>query len=719
MPRGPSAAGGMAGGNDDSETASETSARHTARRARPSAGAMAAGARAASAPVCHVRLAPILRLPQRAGEGAGAGGSHGGGRAVFYDDCARCLIAVEGSQLSIYDAVADVGARGGDGAVVEEGGGVGGIDGETQPSGVMFVNAGPVLGACLRSDRGVLALRRSANEVEFIDRAVGAGGGSGAGGTRALPPSSPAQVAAGSRPQSPAAAAARHREFWQRTSRPGAAILAMFWCEGCPEADMVFATTAGLELYRREGEVGSAARSMRLVSTKRHVGTQLAAYTHASRLALLGKGRRMSGYQFTAQGLARVPSFDLLDDGDGDAGHGDARPPAQVEIVTAYGRVYCAHHTPRSLTLHRFYRDAVEPQLRLALHAPLRSLVAADDALVLVFAARVAMVVDAGSARFDAIAAPLPLGSTDGAAECDAGGADGGGAEGDGLQICAPNCLAYSARTGCAYRLELDLAALAASASDRVEAVGFLQRRQHRPERARALTLRMLRAMLTEREPLTAVGAALDVVCAAHAAAAGAAGRSPRPARHASPDDLVAEVLLPTEEQTLDANDLPYVAHAAIELARACRAAGGPCPVEAQLVVVRCLHRANREDELCALVRSGALGRSAELGRALLGLGSERTKPLALDVLHEARARGDVAVALVAAGEAPSALRYVREHRVEAVTPASFLETSAANGGSALASAVKFCRAHVPAFEQREELAAWRERFDGLSVDDG
>lgn len=622
----------------------------------------------------HVRLSPALRFQAPAAPPGAPSQA-----VVFYDDCAKALICAAGSQVYVYscrEAYGEAGEADGGGGALEE-------FAPPTPTLVLFVTAGPVLDARLSPDGDALALRRSANEVEFVARL----GASSAGAPR---------------------------EFWQRSS---SRILALFWPAGCPACDVALATESGLELYAVEAE---GAR-LRPAGRRAHAGTDAACYTHASRLALLARGRRVRGYQFTAQGLQRVPQFDLVDS---DGGEG----PQQLEVVTAYGRLYCAHRTPSALCLYRFYRDAVEPQLRVALPAPARALCVADNALVLMLGDGIALVLDAGAAHFEPIAAPLPVGGWDEApggmprlAAPPTNLAVGGWEKAPEAEIPpgdapADQAAPPSADSGTLYRLDLDLANIAASAADRVEAVAFLQRRRRQPVRARELTLRMLTAMLAEREPLTAVGAALDVVCAAYAAgsraqaaredAARAAQRQegggaplqqgpPPQSHHASPEDLVHEVLLPAEDSAaVEPAGLPYVAHAAVELARACRAAGVPCPAEAHLAAARCLLRAGRVDELRRLARSGALGVSPELGRELLRGGGARLRPLALEILQQS-AKGEVASALAKAGESPSALRYVREHRVEDVAPAVFLEAAERNGARALASAQKFCASYT------------------------
>ena len=88
-------------------------------------------------------------------------------------------------------------------------------------------------------------------------------------------------------------------------------------------------------------------------------------------------------------------------------------------------------------------------------------------------------------------------------------------------------------------------------------------------------------------------------------------------------------------------------------------------------------------------------------GRAPLSIQRPCRAPLPLlaqikmTPLHIASAKGEVASALAKAGESPSALRYVREHRVEDVAPAVFLEAAERNGARALASAQKFCASYT------------------------
>jgi hypothetical protein len=244
---------------------------------------------------------------------------------------------------------------------------------------VTAVGEGPALAARFSLDGKVLAVQRSATDVEFV-----AAGGSGAG--------------AGA--------------FWQRCRRAGETIVGFFWASSAG-VDFVLATTGGLELYA----LLPARNGLRLVEEKRKAGVAWLLYTHETRLALLGcgpQGNKLFGFQFSGAGHVKLPKFELPVPSSSAAS--PQRPsigPDCVRLLAVYGRLFCAHvdREARTLVLYRFYRDALLRQHSFPLPSASVALSVIDNAVVLhTLDSGVALVLDVLSASTHPLASPLPLG---------------------------------------------------------------------------------------------------------------------------------------------------------------------------------------------------------------------------------------------------------------------------------------------------------------------
>jgi hypothetical protein len=258
------------------------------------------------------------------------------------------------------------------------------------------IGEGPALAARFSLDGKVLAVQRSATDVEF----VAASGGIGTGA------------------------------FWQRCRRAGETIVGFFWASSAG-VDFVLATTGGLELYA----LLPARNGLRLVDEKRKAGVAWLLYTHETRLALLGcgaQGNKLFGFQFSGAGHVKLPKFELPVPSSSAAS--PQRPsigPDCVRLLAVYGRLFCAHvdREARTLVLYRFYRDALLRQHSFPLPSASVALSVIDNAVVLhTLDSGVALVLDVLSASTHPLASPLPLGGVPPGAS--ATGADVGSAGG-------------------------------------------------------------------------------------------------------------------------------------------------------------------------------------------------------------------------------------------------------------------------------------------------
>jgi hypothetical protein len=281
--------------------------------------------------------------------------------SVSYDDGNRLLLVTTGSSVLSYPV--DV-PRWSETA------------GAVSPT-VTAVGEGPALAARFSLDGKVLAVQRSATDVEFV---TSPGGGSAV--------------------------------FWQRCRRAGETILGLFWASSAG-VDFVLATTGGLELYA----LLPARNGLRLVDEKRKAGVAWLLYTHETRLALLGcgpQGNKLFGFQFSGAGHVKLPKFELPVAAGGATLAG--RPcigPDCVRLLAVYGRLFCAHidREARTLVLYRFYRDALLRQHSFPLPSAAVTLSVIDNAIVVhTLDSGVALVLDVLSASTHPLASPLPLG---------------------------------------------------------------------------------------------------------------------------------------------------------------------------------------------------------------------------------------------------------------------------------------------------------------------
>ncbi|GLI64462.1 hypothetical protein VaNZ11_007734 [Volvox africanus] len=498
--------------------------------------------------------------------------------------------------------------------------------------------------------------------------------------------------------------------FVQGTDRGRSEVLCFFFTE-LDGADVVLVTPTGLELLefvpRRQG--------LRLRERLR-MPVEWALYTHETRMVLLGTVAGGSPYikafQFVSSGLVALPPFTAgaaasalalmgpaaagaaaLVAGSPAAAAAVATPPACVaadslRLLKVYGRVYCAHINRRSLKLelYRFYTDTVVLQHTYELFSPHVDLAVIDsvivvhctDAIAAAPLSGVAMLFDVVAPTLQPIANPLPLrplrhglppevGAME--AAISAGGTDGPERNGAGgglkrrLEYLAPNVV-LDRGTQIAYRLALNLPAVAESCSDPAVLVGFLQRRRgpimplpsplgwpgappqppHEQQQPKALLMAVVRNALQERMPMPTVRAIFEDLCAGYAAAldrelamlaaaaplppagmgsqaavasgaaGGPSGASPAPPplpptavpmpQYVTADELAQELFRWLHDE--EVVDAPYLQAALWEYMSAAFAVGIPLPQYLQELSVEILRQQSQEGQVLQLLYSQA-----------------------------------------------------------------------------------------------------------------
>ncbi|XP_047961088.1 regulator of MON1-CCZ1 complex isoform X1 [Salvia hispanica] len=310
-------------------------------------------------------------------------------------------------------------------------------------------------------------------------------------------------------------------------------ILGFFWTD-CPTCDIVFVKTSGLELYT----YGTESRNLQLVQTKK-LSISWYKYTHESRLVLLASGiqcKSFTGFQLSSAGMISLPKFEMAM-AKSEANSNPILAAEDVHIITVYGRIYCLQFDRVTMLLnsYRFYRDAVVQQGSLPVYSE-RIAVSVVDNVLLVHQveARVVIVYDIYADSQAPISAPLPLflrgyskanvafsqtaSKTSGASEsknlCDTEETT----YGDQWKFLVPD-LVLDVSNGSLWKISLDLEGISASSSEVQLILEFLQRRKLEAEKAKQLSLAIVRTIILERKPIPMVARAMDVLLAAYSQA--------------------------------------------------------------------------------------------------------------------------------------------------------------------------------------------------------
>nr|GLL36524.1 uncharacterized protein C18orf8 [Ipomoea trifida] len=351
------------------------------------------------------------------------------------------------------------------------------------------IGVGPVLSIRYSLDLKLLAIQRSAHEVQILHREAG-------------------------------------DIFSQKCKPESESILGFFWTD-CPTCDIVFVKTSGLELFSYNFE----SKSLTSIETKKQTVSWYV-YTHESRLVLLASGmqcKTFKGYQFSSMGIIRLPRFEMAM-AKSEANNVPILAAEDVRVITVYGRIYCLQVDRVAMLLHsyRFYRDAVIPQGSFPIYSNRIAVNVVDNVLLVhQMDAKVVIIYDLFVDSHAPVSSPLPLlmrglpKSNDATSQsmCQKSEASEekelSNAEtimyGDDWTFLVPDFIC-DAGNGLSWKVYLDLEAISASSSEVQLVLEFLQRRILEANKAKQLCLSIARTIILERRPVPVVARAIDVL---------------------------------------------------------------------------------------------------------------------------------------------------------------------------------------------------------------
>ncbi|CAH9068234.1 unnamed protein product [Cuscuta epithymum] len=351
------------------------------------------------------------------------------------------------------------------------------------------IGVGPVLSIRYSLDLKLLAIQRSAHEVQILNREAG--------------------------------------DIFSQKCRPESeSILGIFWTDS-PTCDIVFVKTSGLDLFLYDFE----SKSLHLVETKR-LTVSWYVYTHESRLVLLASGmqcKTFKGYQFSSMGVIRLPRFDMAM-AKSESNNVPILAAEDVHVITVYGRIYCLQVDRVAMLLHiyRFYRDAVIPQGSFPIYSNRVAVNVIDNVLVVhQMDSKVVIMYDIFIGSHAPISSPLPLlmrcipKSIDTSSQSMCQNTQSSEAKdltdaetimyGDSWAFLLPDLICDTSN-GTLWKVYLDLDAISASSSEVQLVLEFLQRRKLEANKAKNLCLSIARTIILERRPVPVVARAMDVL---------------------------------------------------------------------------------------------------------------------------------------------------------------------------------------------------------------
>uniref|UniRef100_A0A0D6QVM2 Uncharacterized protein n=1 Tax=Araucaria cunninghamii TaxID=56994 RepID=A0A0D6QVM2_ARACU len=368
----------------------------------------------------------------------------------------------------------------------------------TDVPNVATINEGPILSIRYSLDGKIIGVQRSPQEIELISLE-------------------------------------KSTVFKQQCKAESECILGFFWTD-CPTCDIVIVKTSGLDLYSLQFELNG----LKFVETKRF-NVSWYVYTHESRLVLLASGmqcKTLTGFQFSAGGIIRLPKFDVRMT----KAEVNKKPVLcleDVHIATMYGRIYCLQvdRVGMQLHLYRFYRDAVVHQGSLPIYSTKVAISVVDNVLLVhQVDAKVVLLYDIFADSKAPISAPLPLlvrgpsgstinstrnkdrqsGSSSQSAEVETLSMVEDSVYRDGWVFLNSDMICDNLH-GFLWRIHLDLEAIAASSSEVPSLLAFLQRRRLKADKAKQLSLEVMRSIILERRTLSVIASAMDILTVSYA----------------------------------------------------------------------------------------------------------------------------------------------------------------------------------------------------------
>ncbi|KAL7138634.1 hypothetical protein ABFS83_10G177200 [Erythranthe nasuta] len=357
------------------------------------------------------------------------------------------------------------------------------------------ISEGPVLSIRYSLDLKLLGVQRSSHEIQIFNKQTG-------------------------------------DTFSQKCRFESESILGFFWTD-CPNYDIVFVKTSGLEFYSYNTE----SKFLHLVETKK-MNISWYIYTHESRLVLLASGmqcKSFTGYQLSSAGIIKLPRFEMAMVKP-EANNKPILAAEDVHIITVYGRIYCLQFDRIGMLLHsyRFYRDAVVQQGSLPVYSNQIAVSVVDNVLLVhQVEAKVVIIYDLFADSQSPISAPLPLfvrGFSRATASSQTAFTASGTSEsknlgdteltiyGDQWNFFVPDLVCDFAN-GFLWKINVDLEAISASSSEVQLILEFLQRRKLEADKAKQLCFAIVRTNILERKPIPVVSRAIDVLLTAYSQA--------------------------------------------------------------------------------------------------------------------------------------------------------------------------------------------------------
>ncbi|XP_042048404.1 regulator of MON1-CCZ1 complex isoform X2 [Salvia splendens] len=565
--------------------------------------------------------------------------------------------------------------------------------------------------------------------------------------------------------------------FSQKCRSESESILGFFWTD-CPTCDIVFVKTSGLELYT----YGTESRNLQLVQTKK-LSISWYIYTHESRLVLLASGiqcKSFTGFQLSSAGMISLPKFEMAM-AKSEANSKPILAAEDLHIITVYGRIYCLQFDRVAMLLnsYRFYRDAVVQQGSLPVYSDRISVSVVDNVLLVhQVEARVVIIYDIYADSQAPISAPLPLflrgyskanvafsqtaSRTSGASESKNLSYTEETTYGDQWKFLVPD-LVLDVSNGSLWKISLDLEGISASSSEVQLILEFLQRRKLEAEKAKQLSLAIVRTIILERKPIPMVARAVDVLLAAYSQAIktcsynkrsrteeisssnapnAAVGESitgidvSRSINHKPESvpgydshnrsvmatsesdgpsiekkergdllepgllDFYSHVFSPIKEEMT--GDGSYLTAITIEFLQSCSLEKLKVYPNTYALLVQILARDERYAELGLFIMNKIIEPSKEVALQLLDSGrqNQQIRKLGLDILRQLSLHHDYVLLLVQDGYYLQALRYARKNKVNTVRPSLFLEAAyISKDPQHLAAVLRFFSDFIPGFK--------------------
>ncbi|XP_042048405.1 regulator of MON1-CCZ1 complex isoform X3 [Salvia splendens] len=510
--------------------------------------------------------------------------------------------------------------------------------------------------------------------------------------------------------------------FSQKCRSESESILGFFWTD-CPTCDIVFVKTSGLELYT----YGTESRNLQLVQTKK-LSISWYIYTHESRLVLLASGiqcKSFTGFQLSSAGMISLPKFEMAM-AKSEANSKPILAAEDLHIITVYGRIYCLQFDRVAMLLnsYRFYRDAVVQQGSLPVYSDRISVSVVDNVLLVhQVEARVVIIYDIYADSQAPISAPLPLflrgyskanvafsqtaSRTSGASESKNLSYTEETTYGDQWKFLVPD-LVLDVSNGSLWKISLDLEGISASSSEVQLILEFLQRRKLEAEKAKQLSLAIVRTIILERKPIPMVARAVDVLLAAYSQAIKTCSYNKRSRTEEisssnAPNaavDFYSHVFSPIKEEMT--GDGSYLTAITIEFLQSCSLEKLKVYPNTYALLVQILARDERYAELGLFIMNKIIEPSKEVALQLLDSGrqNQQIRKLGLDILRQLSLHHDYVLLLVQDGYYLQALRYARKNKVNTVRPSLFLEAAyISKDPQHLAAVLRFFSDFIPGFK--------------------